>query len=374
MGRTQTFWPTPSTFPVNPVPNHGILRIKGREKSVNANTCSSKQYMVNNDHLPPRGKAPGRFYRHGLSLIEFFERFPDEAAAEAWFVRERFRDGLYCPRCGIMDRVRPNRSPRCPLPFWCHDCKLHFSVRTGSVLAHSKIPLHKWLLAIYLHVSSRKGVSSLKLHRDLKVTYRTAWFMLHRLRAGYANFPKMRFAGPVEMDETYIGGKQKWRHDNKKYEVGGGPSGKLMVAAVKSRSSGNVRAEVLWDGSAPNLRRFVLSHVKKDCPKYSDQNSAYFPLENAYSVAHRRQWAKKIKVRGVVHHVHTNGLESFWSHLKRSLYGTYHHVSFKHLHRYIAEFEARHNMRHEDTIDQMEILFSRMLNVGLTYRELCADG
>ena len=129
--------------------------------------------------------APGRHYREGISLIDLFNRFPNETAAEAWFESERWGEtGLYCPRCGGCDRVKPIES-RKPMPYWCGDCRQRFSVRTGTLMERSKIPLHKWAIAVYIVTTNLKSVSSMKLHRDLGITQKSAWFMLHRIRQAY---------------------------------------------------------------------------------------------------------------------------------------------------------------------------------------------
>ena len=153
-------------------------------------------------------KAPGKHYREGISLVELFERFPDDAAAERWFEERRWGDGpSYCPMCGGTERLRPNPT-RKPLPYWCGECRRHFSVRTGTVMHRSKIGLQKWAIAVYLWTTSLKGVSSMKLHRDLKITQKSAYFMAQRLREAWTE-GHGGMAGPVEVDETHIGGKEK---------------------------------------------------------------------------------------------------------------------------------------------------------------------
>ena len=172
--------------------------------------------------MKPKGKAPGRYYRDGLTLLDLFNMFPDEDSAELWFEMDRWGDtGLYCPRCGsCSDKVRMVPSGR-PMPFWCGDCRRCFSVRTGTAMEHSKLPLQKWAIAIYLQVTSLKGVSSMKLHRDLGITQKSAWFFLHRLRTAYESNEDL-LAGPVELDETYVGGLEKNKPASKKLKAGRG--------------------------------------------------------------------------------------------------------------------------------------------------------
>ena len=143
--------------------------------------------------------APGKHYREGISLIELFERFPDDAAAERWFEERRWGDGpSYCPMCGSTEKLLPNPS-RKPLPYWCGECRHHFSVRTGTVMHRSKIGLQKWAIAIYLWSVSLKGVSSMRLHRDLQITQKSAYFMARRLREAWTE-GHGGMAGPVEVD------------------------------------------------------------------------------------------------------------------------------------------------------------------------------
>ena len=165
-------------------------------------------------------KAPGKSYRKGISLIELSEMFPDEDSAVRWFEETRWPEGRHCPKCGCVDTADvPNRKP---MPHWCRGCKAYFSVRTGTAIQDSRLPLRKWVFAIYLYVTHLKGVSSMKLHRDLKITQKSAWFMLHRLREGWAASGLEKFTGPVEVDETFIGGKEKNKHAHKKLKAGVG--------------------------------------------------------------------------------------------------------------------------------------------------------
>ncbi|MBC6443369.1 MAG: IS1595 family transposase [Rhodobacteraceae bacterium] len=149
--------------------------------------------------------APGKHHREGISLLELADMFPNEQAAHDWFAEQRWGvDGRTCPKCGGV-RTTEGKDNR----YWCGDCRNKLTVRTGTALEESRLPLRKWVFAIYIYATSLKGVSGMKLHRDLKVTQKTAWFMLHRLRAACFPLTKPLFSGPVEVDETYIGGKRK---------------------------------------------------------------------------------------------------------------------------------------------------------------------
>ena len=151
-------------------------------------------------------KAPGKSHREGITLMELGDMFPDENAARLWFEAQVWPEGRHCPRCGS---ERTHEASHAKSPYRCTDCRAYFSVKTGTPLEGSKIPLRKWAFAIYLEVTSLKGVSSMKLHRDLGVTQKTAWFMLHRLREAWAQDKAGPFLGPVEADETYMGGLER---------------------------------------------------------------------------------------------------------------------------------------------------------------------
>ena len=307
-------------------------------------------------------KAPGKSHRKGISILQMAEMFPDERTAHKWFESWIWPTGeRACTRCGSLNTHEAKHKT---MPYRCRDCRKYFSVKTGSAMESSKLPLRLWAWAIYLEMTSLKGVSSMKLHRDLNIRQATAWFMLHRIREAFADV-QMVFNGPVEVDESYFGGLERNKHESKKLRAGRGPVGKTAVVGMKDRITKRVAARVVDRTDKATLQGLVHEHAAPGAKVYTDETGAYKGLENHETVNH----SVGEYVRGMAH---TNGVESFWSTLKRAHKGIYHKMSAKHLQRYVSTFAGRQNVRDMDTLQQMQHVVAGMIGRRLMYKDLTA--
>ena len=312
-------------------------------------------------------KAPGKAHREGLTVVELMDMFPTEEAATEWFESIIWPNGRHCPKCGS---ERTREASHKYMPYWCSDCRSYFSVKTGTVMQASKVPLRKWAIAIYLCLTSLKSVSSMKLQRDIGVSQPTAWFMLHRIREAWAGEGEGPFDGPVEFDETYMGGKRRNMSNAKRKELAGtgrGAAGKTAVVGAKDRATNKVNAKVVTETDKPTLHDFVADNAEPDAVVYTDDASAYEGIPNPHETV---KHSVSEYVDGMAH---TNGIESFWSMLKRAHKGTFHKISPKHLDRYVREFAGKHNIRDSGTLVQMRDTVARLVGRNLLYRDLIAD-
>jgi transposase-like protein len=297
------------------------------------------------------------------NILELMQVFSSEDVCREHLKKLRWADGEYCPYCGCK-KIYEFKDGK---TYKCADCRKRFSIKVGTIFEDSKIPLQKWFIAIYLITSHKKGISSVQLSKDIGVTQKTAWFMLHRLRhASKTKAFNRPLKNVVEADETYIGGKEKYKHNNKKVKgtQGRNTKTKTPVIGVVERQ-GHVKACKVDNVRGQTVKSYIIDNVVIGSKLMTDEYRAYRGME--YLFEHR--YISHSKGQYVNKCVHTNTIENFWSLLKRGIVGIYHFVSVKHLDRYLDEFTFRYNSKKETEEDRFNFLLSNC-NGRLKYCQL----
>lgn len=301
------------------------------------------------------------------SFAQMLSELPNDKACREYLELKRWNGTPVCPHCGILDEKHYRLKVKGEFKgmYKCRSCRERFTVTMGTVFEGSPIPLRKWFIAIYLFASHKKGISSHQLARDLGVTQKTGWFMLHRLRMTFNNDENEPLDGMVEADETYIGGKNWNRHEHKKIKQADG-AGKTPVVGLVERN-GKIKTFVVTDTTGPTLHAIVIDNVGKEATLITDSYNSYTGLDKSLNHIKVKPDRKTFKTDK---HLHTNTIEGFWSIFKRGLYGIYHQVSPKHLQAYSNEFGFRYNTRQSSDKERFDIALVRTGGVKLGYSVL----
>ena len=320
--------------------------------------------------MPLTKQAPKRkVVKSEMNLIDLFEKFGNDEKCRIYLEKLRWPDGVRCLRCESDKISRIYKRNQ----FHCDSCQYQFSATAGTIFHDSHLSLMKWFAAIYLLSESKKGMSALQLKRTLKVAYKTAWYLCHRIREAVKDADTSLLSGICEVDETYLGGKPANMHEAKRKKIRRSPKGyehKTMILGAVERG-GNVRLAV--GGKTPErevLHAFIKAKLADETAVIcTDQHVSYKGIADNDTIHGTVDHTQKEWVRGIVH---TNTLESVWSLFKRSVVGSYHQVSVKHLDRYLDEFEFRFNNRNNPYLFR-DTLLRLLASTNIEYKNLVAD-
>jgi transposase-like protein len=302
-----------------------------------------------------------------ISTFELFAMYPDQESARTYLEGRLWPEGPKCPVCGLGERI----TARAGGFYRCNQCKEDFTVRTGTIFERSHVPLHKWVYAMYLLVTARKGISSMQLAKEIGITQKSAWFVLHRLREACGkDLTKLR--GLIEIDETYVGGIEANKHEHKKLKAGRGTVGKTPVLGMRERGKGGrTKAMKLANTDAQTIQDVIVQNVEVGSTLHTDEHGAYRDMGGLFFSHESVNHSQGEFVRDGVT---TNSIESVFAVLKRGLIGVYHNASAKHLGRYVDEFAFRLNegnvARH--TLQRLDSFVSGVAGKRLTYKALIA--
>lgn len=301
-----------------------------------------------------------------ISVFEFMSKFPNEEEARNWVEKRRWGD---CPSCAYCkDPSKITKQEKREGYYWCGKCRKYFTVKTNTVMDSSKIPVRTWLYAMYLITTARKGVSSMQLSKEVGITQKSAWFLLHRLREACKDNSNELLEGVVEVDEAYFGGKEKHKSKKNKTKGNQGRSTKTKTAVVGMRSrDGKIKAARMKKVDGKNIQSRLDENVKPGSILCTDEATIYKPVTGYHKLKVNHSLGEY--VNGLAS---TNGIESVWAVMKRGYNGTFHHFSRKHIDRYVDEFTFRLNQCSVtiDTIRRIENFVTAMDSKVLRYKSL----
>jgi transposase-like protein len=300
-------------------------------------------------------------FKNLQQLIDFFK---DEATCKAYYEQIRWGGNIVCPFCKSEKVYRTDRGFKCANK----ECHKKFSVTVGTIFENTKISLRVWFAAMFLISTSKKGVSSVQLCTQLGITQKTAWFVLHRIREMLKDTQTQSLSGIIEADETYVGGKNKNRHADKKVNYKAGYQDKIPVVGLLQRG-GKVLTFIIPQTNADLVQPIMQEYCDKGSTLITDCNAAYTGLKKDYNHITVKHSSDNQDYR-TDHHFHTNNIENFWSIFKRGYIDIYHYMSRQHIHRYCNEFGYRYNTRAQASVERFEDALGKANNARITYNKL----